>query len=479
MRRDQRWFEFRDMRSRKMDRDAWIALRATKSVDNGAKRFECGHEEEYVGVSSAAVPVSQRQLAESTVNWGSLNLMYDHAPQVEHGIYHPSYEFKPAIENLEGTFLVLDQRGNSTDPGDWLIHPDLILGLQLKREGDVWVAMDEGYIPVIRLSRDSRGAPDLLEIRATHLKDFLAARNECLCLSTYRSRELILKDAPEITWKEDPTRENAPSERWEGRVVEITEEGHQFGSEMAILHVGRKNFDLDQDVPEIGVDDDFETSGFTRRFEGNKLFRVLGELWKVYFVEPGQQSPRVRGDDVSSSTFFYTDAAGNKESAEALDRMGHWLWFSPDVINKALEYRGSSLEWYTRDTGRIRMGPSVGIVFGVNQLGLVNVYAKDIRYSSAWHQQVWAGFNVYPEGGVSRELLMAQAEGEPAATQAPEAFLQEGIELVNQSSLEAFGFKLIRPHPEHQNLIRLCHRFRAVQEGGLYRLAKDLSSTQR
>jgi hypothetical protein len=59
----------------------------------------------------------------------------------------------------------------------------------------------------------------------------------------------------------------------------------------------------------------------------------------------------------------------------------------------------------------------------MNELGLVNVYVKDIRSSSSWQQQIWAGFNLVPDSGVSHELLIAQAEGEPANTLAREAFL--------------------------------------------------------
>jgi hypothetical protein len=228
-------------------------------------------------------------------------------------------------------------------------------------------------------------------------------------------------------------------------------------------------------VPEIGVSDDFNTRTFTRKVEGKKLFRIWGELWKVEFIEPGEHSVRVRGDDVASQVFFFTDGSGQRESAEALDRKGRWLWFKPDVVNKALEHRGATLQWYTAQTGRIDMGSGGGVHFGVNGLGLVNVYAKDIRNSSAWQQQIWAGFNVTPDGGVSRELLMAQAEGEPARTHAPEAFLMRTIERLNQNSKQRFGIEVIKPHSEHDRLLRLIHRFRAVDEAGFYALAKDLA----
>ena len=46
--------------------------------------------------------------------------------------------------------------------------------------------------------------------------------------------------------------------------------------------------------------------------------------------------------------------------------------------------------------------------FGVNALGFVNVFAKDIGFLREWEQQIWAGFNVGPEGG--REEFLGLGE---------------------------------------------------------------------
>jgi hypothetical protein len=401
--------------------------------------------------------------------------MHDHVPCVQDGHYQPADLFQPYPDEIRGTNLVLCQRGSAVEHGEWHVHPDLVLGLHLKREGDNWLAIDEGYTAVIRLTRNKDGSPALLEIRSSHLKDFLAARNACLCVSSYRSRELILSERPQFNWSETTSEEKTAVQRWQGTITEITERGHLYGSKVAVLHIGRKNFDLDQEVPEIGHSDDFTTSKFTRKLEGTRLFRVWGELWKVEFIDPGEYSARVRGDDVASQIFFFTDGSGRRESAETLDRKGRWLWFKPDVINKALEHRGAELEWYTANTGRIGMGSGAGVHFGVNELGLVNVYAKDIRNSFSWQQQIWAGFNVIPDGGVSRELLMAQAEGKPATTNAPEGLLRETIEFLNHNTKRRFGFEIIRQHPEYERLMRLIHRFRSADESGFYALAKDIA----
>jgi hypothetical protein len=104
----------------------------------------------------------------------------------------------------------------------------------------------------------------------------------------------------------------------------------------------------------------------------------------------------------------------------------------------------------------------------------VNAYAKDVAFLPEWLQRVWAGFSVSPEGKVSPELYSAQAGGVPAPTQAPEAFLRDGIAFLNDAFSKRFGSRLFRPHSDSAEEFKSCHRFRALSESGLYGLAKDL-----
>ena len=137
--------------------------------------------------------------------------------------------------------------------------------------------------------------------------------------------------------------------------------------------------------------------------------------------------------------------------------------------------RGGSLSWYTQDTGSVRCSPDHGVHFGVNKLGQVNVYAKDIALLPDWQQRIWSGYNVSPEGGVSEELLSAQAKGIPASTQAPEKFLSKGLSLLNKLSIEKLGFSILRDHEYIPKLLESSHRFRAIDKSGLYALAKDVA----
>jgi hypothetical protein len=335
--------------------------------------------------------------------------------------------------------------------------------------------MDEGYVPVARLHREREGRPVLLEMRAEQLKDYLCARGMALYVVSYRDREEIVRDAGHIAWATEPAREESGLDRWEGHVTASHEGGDPFGSTAAVIHIGRTSVDAGVDVPTISVSDEVISETYTIEREGARLFRVYGELWRKEWVYPGLQSPRVRRDDVPAVVSFIIDAAGTRATADALTGAGRWLWFRPEVIMALAHRRGGALQVGSRDMGRVRCSPDSGVVFGVNTLGLVNVYAKDIAMLPAWQQQVWAGYTLTPEGGVAAELFAAQAEGRAARTRAPEAQLPESIALLNDLAQQRWGFSLFREHEEYERLLRHAHRFRSVNQEGLFALAKDLA----
>ena len=192
-------------------------------------------------------------------------------------------------------------------------------------------------------------------------------------------------------------------------------------------------------------------------------------------LTPPLKVPRIRRDEYPGRVFFTTDAVGNKESKETLQKNGRWLWFRHNVIMTLAHHRGGALSWYTRDTGSVTCSPDFDIHFGINQLGYINVYAKDITLLPEWQQRIWAGYNIGPDGGVSEELLDSQMRAKPAKTQAPEEHLPKAIGLLNKLSEEKLGFSLFKKHDYVPKLLEHSHRFRAVDKAGLYALAKDLA----
>lgn len=468
---EKKWFEMAEIRKRRFDDAVWIPLRASQNEETG-KSGHLGHQSEFFGAASLAVPLRKRDAA-ANLGWGDLNLMHDHCGSAYGGRYVAADEYDD--KRLKGAIpLVMSQSGNSAEVSTWHVHPDLVITLKLKREGNTWVAMDEGYIEVIRLKMDNRNRPALLEMRAEYLKDYLCARRMALRLSWYREREEVVEVEPDFNWPK-PDGKYKDGEKWEGRINAIHEGGEPFGESMAVFHIGRTNLDFDEDVPRIGISDDVETTSFTRKLsENRKLYRVAGEVWRAEWIEPGVRSTRIRGDEPDPPISFVVDAAGKKQVAKSLIGGGRWLWFKPDLIPALIERRGGSLEWYTRDTGSVRGSPDYRVHFGINSLGLVNAYAKDVAYLPEWLQRVWAGFNVSPEGKVSAELFSAQGRGVPAPTQAPEPFLPLGVAKLNEGFTKRFGTLLFRPHTDSAEAFKSCHRFKSLSASGLYQLAKEV-----
>jgi hypothetical protein len=468
---DQKWFEMIEMRKRRFDTAVWIPLRASEENETG-QWGHVGFKSEFFGAASLAVPLKSRDAA-TNLGWHDLSLMHNHSGHASKVRYVAADEYDD--KRLKGAVpLVMSQRGNSAEPPTWHIHPDFLITLGLKREGNTWVAMDEGYVEVIRMKLSEDNRPRLVEVRAEHLKDYLCARRMALRISWYRERQEIVETKPDFNWPE-PDGTYKDGERWEGRVQEIHEGGEPFGASMAVMHLTRPNLDFEEDVPRIGISDEVATSSVTRKVSNKrKMYRVLGEVWRAEWVEPGKKSTRIRRDEPDSQIVFVVDAAGKTEPAKKLIGGGRWLWFKPDLVPALIERRGGSLEWYTRETGGVKGSPDSNIHFGINSLGLVNAYAKDVGYLPEWLQRVWAGFNIGPEGKVSAELFSAQGQGIPADTQAPEPFLPRGVALLNDVFSTRFGKALFRPHANLTEAFKSCHRFKALSASGLYDLAKEL-----
>lgn len=476
---NQLWFEMQQHRKRSMDAAAWIPLYATETVEHQGSYGQLGYRDDFFGCGSVAVPIAQRELAEK-IDWSDLGIGRHYRGCIENGSYIPADAFQSwNADSVNGINLVMVQENSGNIQGAWLVHPDLLLTLGLYQEGDVWVCPAEGYVEVIRLSRDDEGKKAKLEIKAEFLKDYLCARQLGIWLTWYRTRDEIQENVLYLTWPDLQQTVESAHLKWEGRVMEIHEgRGEPFGSEAAIFHVTRTDVDFEEDVPHISVpatDKGTASTTTVKGFHGRKLYRVIGEIWREEWISPGDTSPRVRGDDFSPMPSFVVDAAGAREDKTTLHSGGRWLWFKPEIVNALLAHRDGCLKWYTATTGAVGADAAGAVHFGVNDLGLLNVYAKDVANLPHWQQRLWAGFNIGPDGKVSEELLKAQAVGVPSDTQAPEAFLARELERLDKAIMATFGVAAFRPHSDTQKILAKCHRFRAMTFDGLLELAKDLA----
>ncbi|MFS8036348.1 hypothetical protein ACI7BZ_05150 [Xanthobacter sp. AM11] len=449
------------------------------TISEQGKYGHPGFSREFFGSGSLAIPISQRGDGER-LSWHDIGLIHDQHPHAFPESYKPADIYQYRDGHDLGLELVLAQHFVADICPEWHLHQDFVIAFGLLREGDSWVCPSEAFLEVAKLKRDQDGRPSSLEVRAEFLRDYLAARHMALRIVWYRERIATTHEANFISWPEGNISEETAEERFEGRCWQAGEGGLQIGSGVAVFRVWRTDVDDEIDVPFFGPESDdntdYESHSFTRDSDEN-VFMIQGEVWRAEWLEPGAHSPRIRGDIVAPSAFFITDASGTKESRTTLknEDVGKYLWFRSGIISELLHHRGSSLVWHTADTGSVRLTADVPVHFGMNRLGLINVYAYDIAKLPDWQQHIWTGYNVTPEGGVSEELLAAQMRAQPASTIAPEKLFAISLSDLNDSFTRLYGRPFFREHSATQEVLRSVHRFRATDDAGLLGLAKDIA----
>jgi hypothetical protein len=469
----QQWFEMPEYRRRNFAEAVWIPLRAAETMhnlDGTEELFCCG---------SVAFPPDKRAEAQR-LGWSELGLMHNGGPcALRDHPYKPAEIYQRNDGEDLGIDLVFEQYPGGGQSTIWHINQDLILALNLIQEGGSWVRPDEGFIEVIRQRRNEEGRIIAIEIKREFLRDYLAARGLALRLAYYRQRNVTETDRSHIDWPSEGLSDERPHHRFKAHVFEVDETGGPYGATTALFEVWRTDVDFGVDVPVFGPETDANSDGRSTHFKraGRKLFRIEGELWREEWIEAGERSERVRRDEPVETFSYIIDAAGTRESHRVLDNedIGRWLWFDPRVVLTILARRGSELGWYSRDTGFLSLGEGWRTHFGLNRRGLVTVYAYDIAKLSVWQQRVWAGFNVTPEDAVSSELLEAQMKARPAKTMAPEAMLRRLLDGLDELAKQWLGAPLFQTHDAVGLILPKIHRFRALEQGGVLALAKDLA----
>ncbi|URM26390.1 hypothetical protein LLY42_21005 [Pseudomonas frederiksbergensis] len=533
------WFEMTKIRKTSISEKVWIPLRAHSTVSTAGEYGYEGFLEEYLGVGSVMFDLQHREqilklgwddlggatfiggeesyrvhpendalgpskefqrapseqekpIASFRVPFTSLNFalrkletsepptpLKPAAPAEPTFVttYHWAGNWASHYSNAVGTGLVIEQDFEGETPNEWHLHQDFVISLGLLRQGDSWLRPAEGFQEVVRLTRDEYERPVLLEVRTEHLRDYLKARGMYLLLASYRSRSQVVSDASHIDWASGVVQEVKDGTQWEGINNAIHEGGEQYGSSTGVFHVSRTDIDADDDVPKLSLpdDDSVVSKTWSIQHQGRKLQRLSGSLWKTEVVEPGRVSERVKGEPPLTKVDFAINGSGERLNGDELISSGGWLWFRPNVTALLGSYRGSSLRWFTQDTGAIGISSGYSVHFGLNALGLINVYAKDIGRLPPWQQRVWAGANVVPDGGVSEELLASQVKATPADTKAPEMQLRPVYDEINDAFEKVIGKPLFAQHHAIDDIFKRVHRFRALENTGVLELAKDLA----
>ncbi|WP_284760359.1 hypothetical protein [Agrobacterium sp. fls2-241-TYG-188a] len=406
---------------------AWIPLHQVVRRESKTDECEIAEYEAWAGTGTAAVWKDKRADAEK-ISWDELGVQPQRS-YVEYGEYRPVDLFRTWQGNELGLRLVIVQSLDDVDAEIWHLHHDLVVALRLIRENDSWLCPKDQFREVARISRDPSGKPELLEIRKEYLVDYLAARNMDLYSSSYYERRWCTETRPDFTFESEEIRTDGAETR------------------EAYIRAGRYPFP-----------------------EGS--FVTLGALWRTEWVLSGVVSSRVRGDPEPANASFVIDVDGNRTTAKQLPQMAY-LYFDPAVVDSVLRHRGSKFGWYTGETGAI--GAAAAVHFGINDLGLVVVFAKDIGQLPQAEQRIWSAFSVTPEGGNSKELFSVQMMLQIPDTKAPEAEIEKILGLVNDAFIAKYDKPLLLPHASVPSLLKKIHRFVAVDESGILELSKDVT----
>jgi hypothetical protein len=455
----------------------WIPLRASREDEQGQVRAtEIGYTSEFFGCGSVAFPPEHREVAEQ-LGWNEIGIGHSVRPYAyEDGHYSAIDQYQFNDKEAIGIELVFEHNQPVVGGRLWILNPDLIVALHLIKEGPNWVRPEEDFVVVAREVFDEKGDHCLIEIKREFLIDYLAARDLSLRLSYYRQR---VENVVAHEGSEYANLVNQQEQRDGGRLeLRIRSLKDVYGGSWASVRVWRTDVDADEDAPVMGPENDKNTA-FERsegHLSGYDGVRVEGEFWRDEWIDHRGQSVRVRGDADRTLPQFIVETDGTRMASTDLDdeHIGRWLWFRSGVVSDLLEHRGFSLEWFTAETGGIHSTSGYVTHFGINSSDLITVYAYDVARLAAWEQNIWAAYNVVPDGRVSNELLAAQVGTQPASTYAAEEMLFESIRTLEMGFHQECGITLFTHDIDESAAMLQISRFVSKDQASLLRLAKEI-----
>lgn len=468
------WPDFRRIIKKTYAKRVWIPLALSRSTKTGEYPKD-GYFEEFEGVHTLAVFEPKLSEGEKR-SWSDDN---EHRPYANEDRYKPTDVVWDDNEEDDLGVRLAFRQSFPDRPALWHLNQDVVIALELAREGDEWLRPSESYQTVARVIRNADHCEIGIEMKSEFLRDYLCARKCHLRICTFRNIDMVA--LPENS---PPNFQDEEDDNFEGgslsfRSFELDSVGGPAGSTVAVFKASRTDIDADEDVPEMGpqTDENIAADSWTFSRASSGKMRFLGEYWRDEWLAPAKASIRVRRDRVPSEVSFIATSDGERMNADDLndEDVGRWLWFKPDIIPSIMERRGSALTWYTLETGGISTPSEPSVHFGLNSIGLLTVYAADVARLPEWERRLWSGYNTTPEGGVSEELLSAQTRAEPADTLAPEKYLARALDELSKTWSKRFGGELLRTHEKYDEIIERCHRFRSLSESGLFALAKDLA----
>lgn len=473
------WFQMEDLKKLSFNKKNWVPLYSCRYTNQNGMHGTVGYQQEYSGIMTIMFPIDKHKKAIS-LKWDDVANNHTHCPYIdENNIYRNANYFGTFDKDkIIGQYILLIEDFETRNPDIWHLDLNLLLGLNLEKRGDIWVCPKEDDITVVRMFRSKDGNPIHIEIRAEHLRDFLRANNSGLLVARYHKRLKILEPNKTLDKVEEDLSENYEFGKWKRSIRDIHEgNGLPFGASTAVYQFGHKNIDINEDIPVLPHPSEADLSGKSKTFQKKerRLKQILAHYWINDWITPSKFSPRIKRDSVDSTVTFLIDNEGTRVNSDNLKEDGRWLWFDPEIINELLKKPYGYIGWHTRELFDVGRNYSHKVTVGVNNIGLVVVYAKDIAYLPEVDKRIWAAKNVSPEGGINSELHTTQVLGLFVDTQAPECLIKLEVEKLQQTFENIFKYKIFKEHYLAKEFDKRIHRFKATSDEGLYLLCKEIT----
>ena len=452
MTHDQRWFEMSDVISNRHGDGEWTLLWAYEVLEDG-DLFSAPYVEEIFRVRTILSPVTKKH--KLFLRWHDVDTDNVY-PASSGGRYFKLGSYYLGFSELEeaGEYGAYSYRIASGENSDLVVNPDLVAALGLKMDGDVWSRPSEGNLDVIRIERDDKGKKIRIKIRTEILKDYLCARGMGLYVEEFRHRQEQNVDGSEIHWERSPyieeriTRDGNGKYEWKGWMFR---------------HVNRDSWDDVQSIQDTIL-----------TFPA--YYRVEGQLWKQYWVNPAKLSTRVADDELNLE--FYVRPNGDKHVISAVDdfKYGHvYLFFKIGLVKKLLD-AGLVISWAARDVFEVSSPNGGRVLCGISKKGNVFAISADVAREDSWVQLLYHSENIKPEEQkdyIGCELFQNQMMCEFLSTKAPEDELKCLVKELEDVFEKKTGKKLWKDN--NDQIISSVSRFLSTDEEGYVHLAKMLT----
>ncbi|MFI1481830.1 hypothetical protein [Streptomyces sp. NPDC020747] len=286
------------------------------------------------------------------------------------------------------------------------------------RKKGVFIALDDNGddVEVVRMT------PKKIQVRAKHLKEYLAARSMVMLLFF-------------------------EFDRWSSKTLD------ELGLEKQNVDEQEANYRYIRWVEMIpGISDPARRT--MARITGKKIIEGSGNPLPSWIRDRDSRAYEqfiIDVDEEGNNVYFTCDEEQLANYFGKNPESPHYL--TPVFFSKAVmaKYYNDPAKYQVED-GQLYCGGYWGLRLDNNHRDYVVVYLGDLGKLSQKEQLYWKSFNVVPDGNVSEVAFRRGILGEWAAADEPALAFKASYERFRTSWRERFGwdlFKLLRPEDEH------------------------------